>query len=61
MDDPYPFALCVEEIYINPHKRHINSHTGKFHITVLFNIQKHGWQGMISFFGATTAINIQLW
>ena len=36
-----PCALCVEEIYINHPKRYIYSHTGKFHITVLFNIQKN--------------------
>ena len=47
MDDSYPCACCVEEIYINHPRRHINSHTRKFHITVLFNIPKHGWQGMI--------------
>ena len=48
IDDPYLFALCVKEIYINHPKWHINSHTGQFHknITVLFNIQNlfvKGW------------------
>ena len=59
MDNPYPCALCFKEfISINHTKRHINNHNGKFHITILFNIQENGLQ---YFFIETTAKNIQLW
>ena len=44
MDNPYPCALCVEKfISINHQNRCHISHTGKLHITVLFNIQEDGW------------------
>ena len=42
MNNPYPCAQCVEK-FINQQKRHINSHTGKFHSIVLFIIQERGW------------------
>ena len=48
LDNPYACALCVEEfISINHPKRHISSHSGKFHIILLFNIQEHFLQEKI--------------
>ena len=48
MDSTYPRALLFKEfISINHPKRHIHRNNGKFHITVLLNIQENGLQERI--------------
>ena len=36
-------SVCRKIHLHQPPKERINSHTWKFHITVLFNIQENGW------------------
>ena len=46
MDNLYQCILCVKEISINHQKRHINSHTGKFQIIVLFFLHSRTWSAI---------------